>query len=103
MANSLEVECAPFTATPALSGDELTEATQLMLGKSLFDTREYRRAAHSLEKCNSPKAVFLRLYSLYLVCINCTNALIIAHTVLYIQIFEGHRFCKERLHEKNDE
>ena len=67
MANSLEVKCTPFPTIPELSGDELAEATQFMLGKSLFDTREYRRAVHSLEKCNSPKAVFLRLYSLYLV------------------------------------
>lgn len=67
MANSLEVKCTPFPHTSELLGDELAEATQVMLGKSLFDTREYRRAAHSLEKCNSSKAVFLRLYSLYLV------------------------------------
>lgn len=67
MANSLEVKCDPFPSTvPQWSDTELAEATQLMLGKSLYDTREYRRAAHSLEKCSSPKAVFLRLYSLYL-------------------------------------
>ena len=67
MANSLKVKCTTFPSISELSDDELGETTQLMLGKSLFDTREYRRAAHTLEKCNSPKAVFLRLYSLYLV------------------------------------
>ena len=67
MANSLKVKCTTFPMIPELSDDELGEITQFMLGKSLFDTREYRRAAHSLEKSNSPKAVFLRLYSLYLV------------------------------------
>lgn len=68
MANNIDVKCADSFPPPSeLSGNELAEATQFMLGKSLYDTREYRRAAHSLEKCSSPKAVFLRLYSLYLV------------------------------------
>jgi len=71
MANSLEIKCAPVPLISELSGLEQAEATQFMLGKSLFDTREYRRAAHSLEKCSSSKAVFLRLYSLYLVCAVC--------------------------------
>ena len=72
MANSLKVKCDALpSAISQWSDDELAEATQLMLGKSLYDTREYRRAAHSLEKCTSPKAVFLRLYSLYLV--NCVS------------------------------
>ncbi|XP_065919485.1 cell division cycle protein 23 homolog [Dysidea avara] len=66
LANSIEVKCTQMPSMIELSGDEVTEASQLMLGKSLYDTREYRRAASSLEKCNSTKATFLRLYALYM-------------------------------------
>ncbi|KAJ1672805.1 Anaphase-promoting complex subunit 8 [Spiromyces aspiralis] len=42
------------------------EQDQFLLGKALFDARQYERAAYYLENCAGPKATFLRLYSLYL-------------------------------------
>lgn len=39
-----------------------------LLAKSYFDCREYRRAAHVLRDQTGKKAIFLRCYSLYLVC-----------------------------------
>jgi len=73
LASSIEVKCAQMPSTFELSGNELSEFPQFMLGKSLYDTREYRRAASSLEKCSSVKATFLRLYSLYMVSVLYSN------------------------------
>ncbi|KAJ2757376.1 anaphase-promoting complex component apc8 [Coemansia pectinata] len=42
------------------------ERDRMALGKSLFDVREFERAAFMLQGCHGPRAVFLRLYSLYL-------------------------------------
>ncbi|KAJ2334101.1 Anaphase-promoting complex subunit 8, partial [Coemansia sp. RSA 2671] len=42
------------------------ERDRVALGKSLFDVREFERAAFMLTGCHGPRAVFLRLYSLYL-------------------------------------
>ena len=39
-----------------------------LLAKSYFDCREYRRAAHVLRDQTGKRAIFLRCYSLYLVC-----------------------------------
>ncbi|KAJ2715769.1 anaphase-promoting complex component apc8 [Coemansia spiralis] len=39
------------------------ERDQLSLAKCLFDLREFERAAHGLQACRGPRAVFLRLYA----------------------------------------
>lgn len=44
----------------------------LSLAKSFFDVREYRRAAHALRGVAGQKAVFLRCYATYLVCLSHT-------------------------------
>jgi hypothetical protein len=49
----------------------------LLLARSYFDTREYRRAAHALQGASGRKATFLRFYATYLV----------------IKIFFWHFFC----------
>ena len=62
-------KAAPATAArataagPAMSREE---EDAVRLAKTYFDLREYRRAAHVLGTCTSQKAIFLRLYSLYL-------------------------------------
>eukprot|EP00271_Cylindrocystis_brebissonii_P018471 TRINITY_DN5248_c0_g1_i2.p1 TRINITY_DN5248_c0_g1~~TRINITY_DN5248_c0_g1_i2.p1 ORF type:complete len:275 (-),score=63.24 TRINITY_DN5248_c0_g1_i2:291-1115(-) len=42
------------------------EVDALLLGKSFFDMREYRRAAHALRELKGHKAFFIRWYSIYL-------------------------------------
>lgn len=39
----------------------------LLLARSYFDTREYRRAAHALQSASGSTATFLRFYATYLV------------------------------------
>lgn len=39
----------------------------LLLARSYFDTREYRRAAHALQGSSGSRATFLRFYATYLV------------------------------------
>ena len=67
LANSLET--SDPVAVPQLehSSEFLREFSTYWMGKSLFDLREYRRAAHALRQCTSSEAFFLRCYSLYLV------------------------------------
>lgn len=43
------------------------ESIRYYMGKSLFDLREFRRAAHALSDCKCDEAFFLRCYSLFLV------------------------------------
>ena len=66
LANSLDV---PLETVPqsVYTSTYQSEFVQYSYGKSLFDLREYRRASHMLKDCCSVEAVFLRLYSLYLV------------------------------------
>ena len=45
---------------------DMLEQDVFYLGKAYFDTREYERAACSLEECMGPLASFLRMYSFYL-------------------------------------
>ncbi|PHT31705.1 Anaphase-promoting complex subunit 8 [Capsicum baccatum] len=71
---------AAFTSTPAAGVSHVTtpsvpeddnEAIDndfYLLAKSYFDCQEYRRATHVLRDQTGKKAVFLRCYSLYLVC-----------------------------------
>ena len=47
--------------------NELEVADEVVLGKTFFDVREYRRAAHVLKGCTSGKGFFLRCHALYLV------------------------------------
>eukprot|EP00878_Enallax_costatus_P036554 GHUV01041059.1.p1 GENE.GHUV01041059.1~~GHUV01041059.1.p1 ORF type:complete len:112 (+),score=18.37 GHUV01041059.1:268-603(+) len=42
------------------------EHPRLIQGRSLFELKEYQRAAHMLSGLNTPVAVFLRCYALYL-------------------------------------
>lgn len=67
LANSLET--SESVAPPQLehSSEFLLEFSVYWMAKSLFDLREYRRAAHTLRQCKSDEAFFLRCYSLYLV------------------------------------
>lgn len=46
--------------------NEEEEDDQVLLGKALFDMREYRRAAHALRGLTGNKAFFLGCYSTYL-------------------------------------
>ena len=48
-------------------GDEEEVEDEVLRARSLFDVREFKRAAHAVEGCSSKKATFLRLYALYLV------------------------------------
>ncbi|KAJ2445838.1 Anaphase-promoting complex subunit 8 [Coemansia sp. RSA 2424] len=45
---------------------DASERDRLALGKSLFDVREFERAAFMLQGCRGPRAVFLRLYARFL-------------------------------------
>ena len=91
MSNSLDV---PLTAIPQLEHSVLftNEYTIYHLGKSLFDLKEYHRAAHTLRNCMSNEAIFLRLYSLYLVSSHHSSgtASILA-VLLWVQ---GHKFSE---------
>jgi len=49
------------------SDKSLVDVEKLAVAKACFDVKEYYRAAHFLKFCSSPKAIFLRSYSLYLV------------------------------------
>lgn len=60
----LNVESLP----PALQ-DDTTDSEKCLLAKSYFDLKEYYRASHVLKSATSQKALFLKNYSLYLVCI----------------------------------
>lgn len=55
-----------YVSTPVPSDEVSGDEDVYMLGKSYFDCREYRRAAHSLRDQNGKKAVFLRCYALYM-------------------------------------
>lgn len=67
LSNSLDV---PLPGIPQLEHSVIftNEFTIYHLGKSMYDLKDYRRAAHTLQNCVSNEAFFLRLYSLYLVC-----------------------------------
>ena len=67
LANSLQVSEAVATPQVEHSSDFVSEFSVYWMGKSLFDLREYRRAAHALRLCKSDEAFFLKCYSLYLV------------------------------------
>lgn len=43
------------------------DADHITTARALMDSREYTRAAHWLKDCKSSKAIFLRVYSEYLV------------------------------------
>ena len=47
--------------------DSESDEDVLLLAKSYFDVREYRRAAHALQGASGKKAFFLRCYATYLV------------------------------------
>ncbi|KAK4486088.1 hypothetical protein RD792_008756 [Penstemon davidsonii] len=60
-----------YVTTPSMIGVEDYDYDPIdndfyLLGKSYFDCREYRRAAHVLRDQTGKKAVFLRCYALYL-------------------------------------
>ncbi|KAL5471525.1 hypothetical protein EMCRGX_G029648 [Ephydatia muelleri] len=65
LANSIATVEQP--AVPDVHRSSLfhAESIQYYVGKSLFDLREFRRAAHALIDCKSDEAFFLRSYSLY--------------------------------------
>ena len=46
---------------------DLAEFDVVLFAKCCFDTKEFERAADVLKNCQSDRAVFLRLYSKYLV------------------------------------
>lgn len=70
LANSIATVEQP--AVPDVHRSSLfhAESIQYYVGKSLFDLREFRRAAHALIDCKSDEAFFLRSYSLYFVSAN---------------------------------
>lgn len=53
------------TGLPA--GMHIAEYDTYLMAKTFFDLKEYDRCASILEKCESNKSRFLRLYSKYLV------------------------------------
>ena len=66
LAHSLPV---PSESIPQLTYSSLflQEFTTYALGRSLYDLREFRRAADMLKDCQSDEGVFLKLYSLFMV------------------------------------
>lgn len=68
LANSLLV---PLESVPQVSHSSnfVSEFASYSYATSLFDMREYRRASHVLNDCQSVEGTFLKLYSLYLVSI----------------------------------
>jgi len=67
LANSIETD-QPLSIPPSSPSPVfLQEYVQYHLGKSLYDLREFRHAAHALRACKSDEAFFLRCYCLYLV------------------------------------
>lgn len=46
---------------------ELKEQDEINAARSFYDTREFSRAAHVLEDCKSPRAIFLAVYCQFLV------------------------------------
>ncbi|KAJ0970665.1 hypothetical protein J5N97_018624 [Dioscorea zingiberensis] len=56
-----------YVGTPVLDEDVGDgDSDRYLLAKSLFDCREFRRAAHALRGQTGKKSVFLRCYALYL-------------------------------------
>ena len=47
--------------------DNKLDYSKLLLAKSCFSVRQYRRAAHLLVGSTNPKSIFIRCYALYLV------------------------------------
>lgn len=58
----------PDAAAVAVTVDAavLAEYDVLQFARTLFDTREFRRCAHALRQCRSPRALFLRCYASFL-------------------------------------
>lgn len=75
-----------YLSTPVVFEEEndLVEGDFYLLAKSYFDCREYRRAAHVLRDQTGKKAVFLRCYALYLVCLKIFFNLIFSFSFLHI-------------------
>ncbi|CAI0549577.1 unnamed protein product, partial [Linum tenue] len=55
-----------YVSTPVMEEDEAVDNDFYLLGKTYFDCREYRRAAHALRDQTAKKSVFLRNYALFL-------------------------------------
>ncbi|CAN1753517.1 Anaphase-promoting complex subunit 8, partial [Linum perenne] len=55
-----------YVSSPVMAEDEAVDNDFYILGKSYFDCREYRRAAHALRDQTGNKSVFLRNYALFL-------------------------------------
>lgn len=72
LANSIGVETSLSIPTPPLSPLFAKEYTMYCMAKSLYDLRQFRRAAHVLRDCVSDEAFFLKSYCLYLVANNQT-------------------------------
>lgn len=64
--NSISGECE-VVSSPTYSPEFLNECGTYYMAKSLYDLREFRRAAHALRNCLSDEAFFLRNYCLYMV------------------------------------
>ncbi len=76
LANSIEVDGETRLPQVPHSQEFTGEFATFSMGKSLFDLKEYRRAAHWLKNCKSDEGFFLRCYSLYLV----HNTLLVSST-----------------------
>ncbi|GAV66253.1 TPR_1 domain-containing protein/APC8 domain-containing protein/TPR_11 domain-containing protein, partial [Cephalotus follicularis] len=63
---STPVAGGSYVSTPVMEEDEAVDGDFYLLGKSYFDCREYKRAAHVLGDQTGKKSVFLRCYALYL-------------------------------------
>ncbi|KAJ2676405.1 anaphase-promoting complex component apc8 [Coemansia sp. RSA 1085] len=48
------------------AAQDANEHDQMLLGKCLFDMREFDRVASHLQECKGPRAIFLKLYSRFL-------------------------------------
>ncbi len=66
LSNSITSECNVLT-TPTYSPEFASECGVYYMAKSLYDLREFRKAAHTLKNCQSDEAFFLRNYCLYMV------------------------------------
>lgn len=67
LAQSLSCQL-PEVPQPQMEELLAAEYMEYSSAKALYDMREFKRAAHTLQNCRSKKSFFLRCYCMYLVC-----------------------------------
>ncbi len=67
LANTIEVDVSLGIPVPQRSSLYESEYPIYCMARSLYDLRQFRRAAYVLTNCKSDEAFFLRNYCIYLV------------------------------------